>query len=141
MQPAKHYIQLRKFAEDIIREISVDKDPATFLYEAYIDGYVRGLIESYILDKSEASNIRTEAAGIKKTAYEKIEEVRAAIKYQEALEYCKERFSKTADSIKVLHSATTSEIISLYETAWHCHDSCDFYDAYEELEHKYLRKR
>ena len=141
MTKLKHYLIMRLFAKQILQEISVDKNPVTFIYDAYINGYTKAVIECCDLSKSEAANIRTEAAAIKKSAYEKIEEVRAAIKYQEALEYCKERLTGTFASSKVLHSATTTEIISLYETAWHSYDSCDFYDAYEELEHKYLRKR
>ena len=55
-----------------------------------------------------------------------------------ALEYCKERLKKCDAVNKVLHSATSDEIISLYERGWHCPDTCDFYDEYEELEKKYL---
>lgn len=137
---AKYYILLRKFGNDLLSEISVDNDPATFLYAAYIDGYVRGLIEAFDIDKSEASNIRTEAAGIKEKAYEKIHQVQEANKYREALDYCKDRLVYTADSSKVLHAATTSEVIQLYETACHNPETCYFYDEYEVLEAKYLKK-
>lgn len=140
MTKLKHYILLREFASDLIRDISVESDPAFFLYAPYIDGYIRGLIEAFGLDKSEASNIRTEANKIKNTVREKVIQVQEVNKYKEALEYCKERLSKTAGVNKVLHSASTSEVIHLYETGWHSTDTCDFYDAYELLEAKYLKK-
>lgn len=136
----KHYILLRKFKKDLIEEITVDKDPARFLYASLIEGYVRGLIDALSLDKSEASNVRTEASEITKAAYEKIDQVCFANRYNEAFDYCKGRLSRTADSDKVLKSASAIEVISLYETGWHCHDSCDFYDEYENLEKKYLKK-
>ena len=122
----KHYILLRKFKKDLIEEITVDKDPARFLYASLIEG--------------EASNVRTEASEITKAAYEKIDQVCFANRYNEAFDYCKGRLSRTADSDKVLKSASAIEVISLYETGWHCHDSCDFYDEYENLEKKYLKK-
>lgn len=45
----------------------------------------------------------------------------------------------TARVNKVLHSASSDEIIRLYETGWSSQDTCDFYDEYEELEKKYLK--
>lgn len=140
MTKLKHYILLRNFERDLINEISVDPDPAAFLYASYIDGYVRGLTEAFNLDKSEASNIRTEAAEFKNTVREKVHQVQEANKYNKALAYCKDYLVYTADSAKVLNAATTSEVIHLYETGWHCSDTCDFFDEYEVLEKKYLKK-
>lgn len=140
MTKSKHYLLLRRFERDLINGISVDPDPATFLYASYIDGYARGLIEALDLDKSEASNIRTETAGIKESAYEKIHQVQEANKYREALDYCIGRLVYTEGSSKVLHSATTSEVIHLFETGWHSQETCNFYDEYETLEKKYLKK-
>lgn len=140
MTKAKHYLQLRNFACDLLNEISVDSDPSSFLYESYIDGYVRGLIESFRLDKSEASNIRTEASEIKNKMREKVHQVQDANRYREAFDYCIGRLVYTELASKVLHSATPAEIIHLAETGWHSQDICDLYDEYEALEQKYLKK-
>ena len=132
---------LKNLSKELIHEISCDADPASFLYLALIDGYVRCLIDVYDPDRTEAPyNVRIEAAEIKYIVREKVKQVQEANKYKEALDYCKERLSKTAGVNKVLHSATTSEVIRLYEAGWHSPDTCDFYDAYEELESKYLKK-
>lgn len=129
----------RNFSRDLINEISVDKDPASFLYLSLIDGYVRCLIDVYDPEASQVPNVRIEAAEFKNFVREKVDQVQYANRYNEALDYCKERLSKTAGVNKVLHSASTSEVIHLYETAWHSPDTCDFYDAYEVLEAKYLK--
>lgn len=60
-------------------------------------------------------------------------------KYNDALEYCKNRLKKCDTVNKVLHSATSDEIIKLSETGWHSYDDCNFYDEYENLEKKYLK--
>lgn len=132
---------LKNLSKELIHEISCDTDPASFLYLALIDGYVRCLIDVYDPDRTEAPyNVRIEAAEIKYIVREKVKQVREANKYKEALDYCKNHLSKTAGVNKVLHSASTSEVIHLYETGWNCYNSCDFYDEYEELESKYLKK-
>lgn len=132
---------LKNLSRELMHEISCDADPASFLYSALIDGYVRCLIDVFDPDRSEAPyNVRIEAAEIKYAVREKVKQVQEAHKYSEALEYCKERLSKTVGVSKVLHSASTSEVIHLYETAWHSHETCDFYDEYEILESKYLKK-
>ena len=133
---------LKNLSRELMHEISCDADPASFLYSALIDGYVRCLIDVFDPDRSEAPyNVRIEAAEIKGAVRERVKQVQEANKYREALNYCKERLSKTVGVSKVLHSATTSEIIHLYETSWHCIDTCDFYDEYELLEAKYLKRR
>lgn len=132
---------LRNLSKELIQEISVDTDPASFLYLALIDGYTRCLIDVFDPDRTEAPyNVRIEAAEIKNIVRKKVDQVQFANKYNEALVYCKDRLKRTAGVNKVLHSATCAEVISLYETGWHCHDSCDFYDEYEVLESKYLKK-
>lgn len=55
------YKLLREFGEDLIREIQVSEAPWERDYFHYITGYALGLIHALRLDKSEASNIRTEA--------------------------------------------------------------------------------
>lgn len=131
---------LKNLSKELILEISCDTHPASFLYFALIDGYVRCLIDVYDPDRTEAPyNVRIEAAEIKQLVREKVKQVQEANKYRDALQYCKECLSKTAGVNKVLHSATTSEVIHLYETAWNIPDPCDFYDEYEELEKKYLK--
>lgn len=133
--------RLKKLSHELLHEISCDADPASFLYFALIDGYVRCLIDVYDPDRSEAPyNIRIHAAEIKRIVNENIKRVQFVNKYKEALDYCKERLSKTAGVNKVLHAASAYEVIHLYETAWHCQDTCNFYDAYESLEKKYLNK-
>lgn len=132
---------LKNLLKELIQEISVDADPASFLYFALIDGYTRCLIDVFDPDRSKAPyNVRIESAEIKNIVREKINQVQEVNKYNEALECCKDRLSRTKGVNKVLHSATASEVIHLYETAWHSQDTCNFYDAYEELEKKYLNK-
>lgn len=133
---------LKNLSKELIQEISCDDSPASFLYFALIDGYTRCLIDVFDPDRSEAPyNVRIEAAEIKNIVSEKVKQVQEANKYRDALQYCKERLSKTAGVNKVLHSATTSEVIHLYQTAWNNPEPCDFYDEYEELEAKYLKKK
>lgn len=120
------YKLLREFGEDLIREIQVS-------------GYALGLIHALKLDKSEASNIKTEAKELIARAAEECKRVKYVHKYNDALEYCKNKLKKTAGVNKVLHSASSDEIIRLYETGWSSQDTCDFYDEYEELENKYLK--
>ena len=134
------YIIFREFGEDLIRDIQVSDTPWERDYFQYISGYALGLIHALKLDKSEASNIRTEAKKLIDRAADECKRVQYVHKYNDALEYCKKCLKKCAITNKVLHSATSDEIIRLYETGWHCHDSCDFYDAYEVLESKYLKK-
>ena len=59
--------------------------------------------------------------------------------YNDAMEYCKKRLKKCDETNKVLHSATSDEIIRLYKTGWSSQCTCDFSDEYEELEKKYLK--
>lgn len=133
------YKLLREFGEDLIREIQVSEAPWERDYFHYITGYALGLIHALRLDKSEASNIRTEAKKLTDRAAEECKIVKYVHKYNEALEYCKNRLKKCDTTNKVLHSATSDEIIKLYETGWYSYDTCDFYDEYENLEKKYLK--
>ncbi len=133
------YKLLREFGEDLIREIQVSDEPWERDYFHYISGYALGLIHALKLDKSEASNIRTEAKELTVRTAEECKRVQYVHKYNRALEYCKERLKKCDTVNKVLHSASSDEIIDLYETGWSSHDTCDFYDEYEELEKKYLK--
>lgn len=139
--PAKlvQYLLLRKFGEDLIREIQVSDDPNEWDYGHYIMGYALGITQALKLDKSEASNINTEAKELTVRIAEECKRVQYAHKYNRALEYCKNLLKKCDGVNKVLHSATSDEIIRLYETGWSFGDTCDFYDAYEELEKKYLK--
>lgn len=133
------YKLLREFGEDLIRDIQVSDAPWERDYFYYISGYALGLIHALKLDKSEASNIRTEAKELIARAKDECKRVNYVQKYNEALEYCKNRLKKTDGVNKVLHSASCDEIIRLYETGWNSQDTCDFYDEYEELENKYLK--
>lgn len=135
----KQYILLRSFGEDLIREIQVSDDPNEWDYSHYIMGYALGITQALNLDKSEAANITTEAKELTVRIAEECKRVQYAHKYNRALEYCKDRLNKCDTVNKVLHSSSSDEIIELYETGWSSHDSCDFYDAYEELEKKYLK--
>lgn len=134
------YTLLREFGEDLIRDIQVSDAPWERDYFHYISGYALGLIHALKLDKSEASNIRTEAKELIYRAGEECKRVKYVHKYNEALEYCKNKLKKTAGVNKVLHSASSDEIIRLYERGWSSQDTCDFYDEYEELEKKYLKE-
>ena len=63
---------LKNLSKELIHEISCDTDPASFLYFALIDGYVRCLIDVYDPDRTEAPyNVRIEAAEIKQLVREK----------------------------------------------------------------------
>lgn len=135
----KQYILLRSFGEDLIREIQVSDDPNEWDYAHYIMGYALGITQAMNLDKSESSNIKTEAKELTVRIAEECKRVQYVHKYNRALEYCKERLKKCDTVNKVLHSASSDEIIKLYETGWSSHDTCDFYDEYEELEKKYLK--
>lgn len=135
----KQYILLRKFGEDLIREIQVSDNPDEWDYSHYIMGYALGLTQALNLDKSEASNINTEAKKLTVRIAEECKRVQYAHKYTRAMEYCNHLLKKCDTVSKVLHSASTEEIIRLYEVGWHSQDSCDFYDAYEDLEKKYLK--
>lgn len=134
------YTLLREFGEDLIREIQISDDPNEWDYSRYIMGYALGLIQALKLDKSEYSNINTEAKELTVRIAEECKRVQYVHKYNRALEYCKNRLKKTDGFNKVLHSASPDEIISLYETGWGSRDTCDFYDEYEELENKYLKE-
>lgn len=134
------YTLLREFGEDLIREIQISDDPNEWDYSHYIMGYSLGLSQALKLDKSEASNINTEAKELTVRIAEECKRVQYVHKYNRALEYCKNRLKKTDGANKVLHSASCDEIISLYETGWSSRDTCDFYDEYEELENKYLKE-
>lgn len=133
------YKLLRKFGEDLIREVQVSEDPNEWEYAHYIMGYSLGITHALNLDKSEASNIKTEANELTVRIAEECKRVQYVHKYNRALEYCTDRVKKSDGADKVLHSATCEEIIHLYETGWNCYDTCDFYDAYEDLEKKYLK--
>lgn len=133
------YTLLREFGEDLIREIQVSDYPHEQDYFHYITGYALGLIHALKLDKSEASNVRTEAKELTDKAAVECKRVKYVHKYNIALEYCKNRLKKCNGADKVLHSATCEEIIRLYETGWSSNDTCDFYDEYEDLEKKYLK--
>ena len=133
------YTLLREFGDDLIREIQISADPNEWDYAHYIMGFALGVIQALKLDKSEASNINTEAKELTVRTAEECKRVQYVHKYNRALEYCKNLLKKCDNTNKVLHSATSDEIIRLYETGWSSHDSCDFYDAYEELENKYLK--
>lgn len=133
------YKLLREFGEDLIREIQVSDAPWERDYFHYIMGYALGLIHALKLDKSEASNIRSDAKELTVRAAEECKRVQYVHKYNDALEYCKNRLKKCAEANKVLHSATSDEIIRLYDRGWSSQDTCDFYDEYEELENKYLK--
>lgn len=133
------YILLRKFGEDLIREIQVSDDPNEWDYSHYIMGYALGITQALKLDKSEAFNINTEAKELTVRIAEECKRVQYVHIYNRALEYCKNLLKKCDGVNKVLHSATSDEIIRLYESGWSSYDTCDFYDAYEELEKKYLK--
>lgn len=138
MTEEKHYIIMKKFAVDVLQQISVDEDPASFLYDAYIKGYTEAVIRSCDLSPAEANKVRKLSHDIRKDSKVKCEQVCYIHKYNRSLEYLKDRLSKTDTINQVLSCASTDEVIHLYETAWTSNDSCDFYDEYEELENKYL---
>lgn len=138
MTEEKHYIIMKKFAEDVLQQISVDEDPVSFLYDAYIKGYTEAVIRCHELSPAEANKVRKLSNDIRKDSKVKCEQVNYIQKYNSAVEYLKNRLSKTDTIKQVLSCASTDEVIHLYETAWHSHDTCDFYDEYEELESKYL---
>lgn len=130
------YKLLREFGEDLIRDIQVSDAPHERDYFHYISGYALGLVHALKLDKSEASNIRTEAKELIVRAEEECTRVRYVHRYNTAVEYIKNRI-KCESLDKVLSLASTNEIIDLYETGWSLPDNCDFFDAYENLENKY----
>lgn len=133
------YTLLRKFGEDLIREIQISDDPNEWDYSHYIMGYALGLIQSLKLDKSEASNINTEAKELTVRIAEECKRVQYVHKYNRAVEYIRNRIE--CESLnKVLSHASANEIIDLYETGWSSPDSCDFFGVYEELEKKYLKE-
>lgn len=131
------YKLLREFGEDLIRDVQVSDDPNEWDYSHYIMGYALGLTQALNLDKSEASNINTEAKELTVRIAEECKRVQYAHRYNRALEFCKDRLKKCDTVNKVLHSSSCDEIIKLYETGWHSPDTCDFYDEYEILENKY----
>lgn len=124
------YILLREFGKDLIREIQVSEDPNEWEYAHFIMGFSLGLTKALKLDKSEASNINTEAKELTVRIAEECKRVQYVHKYNRALEYCTDRVKKSDGADKVLQAATCEEIIRLYETGWNC---------YEELEKKYLK--
>lgn len=134
------YKLLREFGEDLIREIQISDDPNEWDYAHYIMGYALGLTQALKLDKSEALNINTEAKELTVRIAEECKRVQYVHKYNRAVEYIRNRI-KCESLNKVLSLASTNEIIDLYETGWSSPDSCDFFDAYDILENKLLRKR
>lgn len=133
------YKILREFGEDLIREVQVSDDPHERDYSHYIMGYALGITHALRLDKSESSNIETEAKELTVRIAEECKRVQYAHKYTRAMEYCKHLLKKCDTVNKVLHSASSEEIIRLYEVGWHSPDTCDFYDEYEILENKYMK--
>lgn len=133
------YELLAEFGKDLIREIQISDDPNEWDYSHYIMGYSLGLTYALKLDKSEISNIIKEANELTIRIAEECKRVQYAHKYNRALEFCKNRLKKCDRVNKVLHSATSEEIIGLYETGWNSQETCDFYDEYEDLEKKYLK--
>lgn len=134
------YKLLREFGEDLIREIQISDDPNEWDYSLYIMGYALGLVQALKPDKSEISNINTEAKELTVRIAEECKRVQYVHKYNRAVEYIRNRI-KCESLNKVLSLASTNEIIDLYETGWCSPDSCDFFDAYDILENKLLRKR
>lgn len=133
------YELLAEFGKDLIREIQISDDPNEWDYSHYIMGYSLGLTHALKLDKSEISNIIKEANELTIRIAEECKRVQYAHKYNRALEFCKNRLKKCDGVNKVLHSATSEEIIGLYETGWNSQETCNFYDEYEDLEKKYLK--
>lgn len=129
---------MKKFAEDLLKEISVDEDPVSFLYDAYIKGYTRAITECLNLSPAEAADIQKTALEIIHYSKVKCEQVNYIQKYNRSVEYLKDRLKNTDTIHQVLSCASTDEVMHLYETAWHSYDTCDFYDEYEDLEKKYL---
>lgn len=140
MTEKKHYIIMKKFVVDVLQQISVDERPVSFLYDSYIKGYTEAVIRCHDLSPAEANKVRKLSHDIRKDAKVKCDQVKYIQKYNRSLEYLKDRLSKTDTINQVLSCASTDEVIHLYETAWTSPDSCDFYDEYEELESKYLKK-
>lgn len=132
----KQYILLRSFGEDLIREIQVSDDPWERDYFHYISGYALGLIHALGLDKSEASNIKTEAKELIDRAAEECRRVKYVHKYNRAVEYVRGRV-KDADPL--ISAASTDDLISLYDIGLHSVDCTgeDFYDLYDDLLKKY----
>lgn len=58
MTEEKQYIIMKKFASDVLQQISIDEDPAYFLYDAYIKGYTEAVIRCCDLAPAEANRIR-----------------------------------------------------------------------------------
>lgn len=129
---------LQKFGDELIREIQISDDPNERDYANMIMGYSSGLIDGLKLDKSEISNIRTEAKELTVRIAEECKRVQYVHKYNRAVEYCRNKLQKCESINKVLSLASTNEIIDLYETGWNSPDNCDFFDAYDILENKYL---
>ena len=134
----EYSIIMKKFAEDLLKEISVDEDPVSFLYDAYIKGYTRAITECLNLSPAEAADIQKTALEIIHYSKVKCEQVNYIQKYNRSVEYLKDRLKNTDTIHQVLSCASTDEVMHLYETAWHSYDTCDFYDEYEDLEKKYL---
>lgn len=131
------YKLLREFGEDLIREIQISDDPNEWDYSHYIMGYSLGLTHALKLDKSETSNIIKEANELTVRIAEECKRVQYVHKYNRAVEYIRNKI-KCESLNKVLSLASTNEIIDLYETGWSHPDNCDFFDAYDILENKYL---
>lgn len=134
----KYSVIMNKFSEDLLKEISVDEDPASFLYDAYIKGYTRAVTECLNLSPAEAADIQKTALEIRHHSKIKCEQVNYIQKYNRSVDYLKDCLKNTDTIHQVLSCASTDEVIHLYETAWHSGDTCDFYDEYEDLEKKYL---
>lgn len=131
------YKLLREFGEDLIREIQISDDPNEWDYSHFIMGYSLGITQALKLDKSETSNIIKEANELTVRIAEECKRVQYVHKYNRAVEYIKDNI-KCESLNKVLSLASTNEIIDLYETGFHGPDNCDFFDAYDILENKYL---
>lgn len=100
-------------------------------------GYSLGITQALKLDKSESSNIIKEANELTVRIAEECKRVQYVHKYNRAVEYIRNKI-KCESLNKVLSLASTNEIIDLYETGWSYPDNCDFFDAYDILENKYL---
>ena len=145
----KHYILLRRFAADLLKEIEEEYNPYNhkrdaLYYTTLLTGYMCGVSEAFDLDKSELSNMHTECDQLITRLKETFSRKEKEGCYTNAINNIREEFSDCQPAVdnfeKILEKATADEIIELDHIRFSSLDCTgeEFYDKFEELENKYL---
>lgn len=145
------YEYLSEYAYRLLEEISAhsdgSKDPDEVYYADLLRGYSHALDDIFCLTKhNKIEKLNKEIHRLAGLIKKKCEKICKEHQYFRSVEYCREIFSHSPEQSekfeKILSAASADEIIDLKYIAWNSVDCTgeDFYDAFEELEKKYLKE-